>query len=317
MVTSLPRRHPSSMLQHNYSYDKVLETSQRSTWRIDDVIDNRTLDLTRPLMPETLAGVQSIECLTAREKLVLNHIRGFSYLYLFGLIEEYILPAVIEHAGTVVHGDDHEIRALLRFAEEEAKHIELFKWFVTEFERSFGSPCIGIGPAKEIAAAILNHSRLGVFLATLHIEWMTQKHYVESVKGDTSIDPLFASMLEHHWIEESQHAKVDTLIVDKLARESDPARIDAAIDDYMAIGKLIDGGLMAQVELDLQSLERALGRTFSDADKRAIRAAQQAAYRQTFLVWGMTHPSFDKALRELSPAGHARVAELVRALSSS
>jgi hypothetical protein len=52
-----------------------------------------------------LARVQAIECLTAREKLVLNHIRGFSYLYLFGLIEEYIIPAVIEHAGTTVHGD--------------------------------------------------------------------------------------------------------------------------------------------------------------------------------------------------------------------
>jgi hypothetical protein len=146
---------------------------------------------------------------------------------------------------------------------------------------------------------------------------MTQKHYVDSVKSDTRIDPLFASLLEHHWIEESQHAKVDTLIVDKLARELDPARIDAAIDDYISIGKLIDGGLTAQVDLDLVSLERALGRTCTEAESREIRAAQQAAYRSAFLVAGMTHPAFDKALRELSPAGHARVAELAAALSSS
>lgn len=317
MVACAARGHDDCMLQHHYSYRNVLETSTRRAWRIDDVIANHSFDLTRPLLPESLARVQSIECLTPREKLVLNHIRGFSYLYLFGLIEEYILPAVIEHAGTAVHGSDDEIRSLLRFAEEEAKHIELFKWFVAEFQRCFGSPCGGIGPAKEIAAAILNHSRLGVFLATLHIEWMTQKHYVDSVKSDTRIDPLFASLLEHHWVEESQHAKVDTLIVDKLACALDPARIEAAIDDYIAIGKLIDGGLMAQVELDLESLARALGRTLSDAEQREIRAAQQAAYRATFLVAGMTHPSFDKALRELSPAGHARVAALVTALGSS
>ena len=29
----------------------------------------------------------------------------------------------------------------------------------------------------------------------------------------------------------------------------------------------------------------------------------------------MTHPNFDKSLRELSPRGHARVAELARAIA--
>jgi len=305
------------MLSHNYDYRSCLDASVRVNWTIEDVVAGRRLDFTKPFLPEALAGVRGISCLNDAEKLKLNHIRGFSYLYLFGLIEEYILPAVVEHTAEATPGDDHELRALLHFAEEEAKHIELFRWFTAEFERGFGSPCAGIGPAAAIAAKILNHSRLGVFLATLHIEWFTQKHYVESVREnrEESLDPLFVSLLKAHWLEESQHAKLDTLIVDKIARTLPPEKIEAGIDDYMDIGTFIDGGLAGQVQLDLASLERATGRTFTEAERTEIVAAQTKAYREAFLLAGMRHPNFDRSLRELSAAGHGRVTELARAIS--
>jgi hypothetical protein len=304
------------MLTHSHDYRSALEASHKVNWRLEDVIAGRGLDFDKPFLPEALAGVAAISCLSKREKLVLNQIRGFTYLYMFGLVEEYILPAVIEHAGTSAHGDDYEMRSLLRFAEEEAKHIQLFKWFVATFQRGFATSCGVIGPAREIAAAILNHSRLGVFLATLHIEWMVQKHYVESVRDNAAeqLDPLFVSLLRHHWLEECQHAKLDTLIVDKIASGLDAARIESGVDDYMAIGKLLDGGLAAQIELDLDSLEKAIGRLLSPGEKEEIRTAQRKAYRWTFLLSGMTHPSFDRSLRELSADGHARVAALAHAI---
>jgi len=305
------------MLSHNYDYRSNLEASQKVNWKLEDVIEGRTLDFGKPLLPDSLAGVNGIRCLSDGEKLKLNQIRGFTYLYLFGLVEEYILPSVIEHAEASVHGDDYEMRALLRFAEEEAKHIQLFKWFVKEFENGFGTPCGAIGPAKEIAAAILNHSRLGVFLATLHIEWMSQRHYLESVKDNAAeqLDPLFCSLLKNHWLEESQHAKLDTLIVDKIASALEPAKIEAGIDDYMDIGKMLDGGLTAQVQLDLESLQKAIGRTLSAGEKAEIAQAQTRAYRWTFLSSGMTHPRFDTSLRELSARGYERVGELARAIA--
>jgi len=269
------------MLNHSYDYRSNLEAAQKVNWRIEDVIGGRSFDFGKPFLPEALAGVDGIRCLNPREKLKLNQIRGFSYLYLFGLVEEYILPAVIEHAEARTDGDDYEVQALLHFAEEEAKHIQLFKWFVQEFEKGFGTPCGGIGPAKEIAAAILNHSRLGVFLATLQIEWMTQKHYLESVRDNAAegLDPLFCSLLKHHWLEESQHAKLDTLIVDEIASALEPEKIEAGIDDYMDIGKILDGGLAAQVGLDLESLEKAIGRTLSAEERAEIAEAQTKAYR--------------------------------------
>ena len=45
------------------------------------------------------------------------------------------------------------------------------------------------------------------------------------------------------------------------------------------------------------------------------RQAQTKAYRWTFLLSGIAHPNFDRSLRELTPRGHARVAELARAIA--
>ena len=52
----------------------------------------------------------------------------------------------------------------------------------------------------------------------------------------------------------------------------------------MSIGKMLDGGLAAQADLDLESLARATRRSFSDEEKAEIKAAQQHAYRWTFLL---------------------------------
>ena len=47
---------------------------------------------------------------------------------------------------------------------------------------------------------------------------MTQGHYVESVQNDQELDPQFKSLLKHHWMEEAQHTKLDTLMVEAIAR---------------------------------------------------------------------------------------------------
>ena len=66
-------------------------------------------------------------------------------------------------------------------------------------------------------------------LVILHIEWITQRHYIESVKDVVELDPLFKSLLRHHWMEEAQHAKLDTLMIDALAATRVSADIDGAI----------------------------------------------------------------------------------------
>ena len=77
------------MLSHNYDYASNLRNSYQINWKIEDVIGGRTFDFGKPFLPEALAGVAGIRCLNAAEKLKLNQIRGYTYLYLFGFVEEF------------------------------------------------------------------------------------------------------------------------------------------------------------------------------------------------------------------------------------
>jgi len=306
----------TQIVQHDFSYESALHDSHKVSWRVEDLIGNgKTLDFTRPFLPDALAGVRGIHALSEREKLALNQIRGNSYLHIFGFVEQFILPFVLEQTQQAVHGDIGKVRALATFADEEAKHIQLFERFAAEFARGFGTPAGVIGPASEVAATVLEHSRLGVALVVLHLEWLTLRHYLESVKTDESLDPQFSSLLRHHWQEEAQHAKLDTILVDELARRLTPAQITQGIDDFLAIGGILEGGLRAQQQLDLAALEAHVGRAFSPAEREEITAAQVKSYRHALLVLGLEHPNFVAAVAALSAEGAKRVADLAHALS--
>jgi P-aminobenzoate N-oxygenase AurF len=285
-----------------YTYEGVLATAQRVNWKIDDIIgDGKRLDFDRPFMPEALAGVRKLDFLSPDEQRTLNQIRGLGYLVMFGLVEEFILPFVLDHARPRLAGDDYRTRALIQFASEEAKHIQLFKRFREEFDAGFGHRCEVIGPPEAVAAKVLAHSPLAVALLTLHIEWFVQQHYLESIKDDQDLDPQFKSLLKHHWMEEAQHTKLDTLMVEELAAATAPEDIRKAVDEYLEIGAFIDAGIQQQAQLDLDSLERATGRRLSAEERERFSEAQLKALRWTFLGSGITHPNFLATVGKLGP----------------
>jgi len=304
------------MLTAKYNYQETLAASVKANWRIEDIIGgDKRLDFTKPFMPESLARVESLDFLNADEKILLNQIRGFGYLYTFGVVEEFILPFVLDHVRPHLNDDDYRTRALLQFASEEAKHIHLFKKFAEEFKAGFVTNCETIGPAEEIGKAVLAHSSLGVALVILGIEWMTQEHYLESVRDDENLDPQFKSLLRHHWTEEAQHTKLDTLMVQALTDNLSAREIEKGISDYAAIGALIDGGIPQQVKFDLQALQRAAGRNFSKAEEDQFRAVQTQAQRWTYLGSAMTHPKFLETVGEISPGARTQIEEMSGAFS--
>src|SRR5678815_2938132 len=291
-----------------YTYQSALAASEMIHWRIEDIIGGeKRLNFDKPFMPESLARVESLNFLNKEEKRTLNQIRGHAYLSIFGLVEEFILPFVLDQARPQLQGDDYRTRALLEFAGEEAKHIQLFKRFRQEFQDGFGSKCEVIGPPEAIAKEILAHDPLAVAITTLHIEWMVQKHYLESIKDDQKLDSQFKSLLKHHWLEEVQHAKLDTLMIATLAADKSEEEILAGVEEYLAIGGFLDSGLAHQVELDLQSLERACWLDLSDEQKAEFRKVQLQANRWSYLGSGMTHPRVLETLGSLTPKARARV----------
>jgi hypothetical protein len=301
------------MLHQTYSFADTLAAQERITWRVEDLIGpDKPFDFSKQFLPESLARVRQLDFLSPQEQRTLNQIRAHGYLYMFGLVEEFILPFVMDHTrGRLGLGDsDHRVRAFLEFAAEEAKHIHLFNQFREEFRRGFKTECEVIGPVDAICKAVLSHDPLAVALVILQIEWMTQRHYIDSVKDDQSLDSRFKDLLKHHWMEEAQHAKLDTMMVQSLAEGRSEAEISAAIDDYLKIGGMVDGGLQQQVQFDLAVLERLSGRKLNPAEVEKFKQHQLQALRWTFLGSGMTHDNFIATLKALGGNAAARIAEV-------
>ena len=301
-------------MQNNYSYQSTLAASERIGWKVEDLIGgDKKFDFTKPFMPESLAQIKQLSFLTPQEQLILNQIRGHEYLSMFGLVEEFILPYVVDHARPQLSGDDYRVRALLQFAGEEAKHIHLFKRFRQEFEEGFGSKCDFIGPAEDVSRFVLSHSPLGAGIAILHIEWITLRHYIEGVRDSQDLDGQFKSLLKHHWLEESQHTKLDTLMVEELVRNATAKGVEQAFQEYAEIGAFLDQGIQQQAEFDVESFVQATGTDLSRSEREQVKNAVLKGMRWTYLGTGMTHPNFLATVEGINPEARKQIEEMAPA----
>ena len=308
--TSVMKESATQSAVEYYDYRDTLAASQKVNWRIEDIIGgDKKLDFTKRFMPESLARVEQLPFLNDDEKRILNQIRGNTYLSIFVVVEEFIVPYVLDHIRPSLDEDDDRTAAFLQFIGEEVKHIQLFKTFCEAFKQGFRSECKVIGPASEVGQAVLANDPLGVALVILMIEWMTQDHYVDSIKDDTEIDPLFKSLLKNHWIEESQHAKLDTRMVEYLAEKLDAEAIAKGVDGFFAVGGFLDEGLQQQVRFELEALELATGRKFTEDERKIFVEVQLQANRWTFIGSGMVHPKFLQTMDRLGADQRKRIDE--------
>jgi hypothetical protein len=290
----------------NNDYQHILETSHRVNWRLEDLVGgDKRLDFSRPFLPETFVRSKSLDFLTPNEKLLLNHIRSRGYLALFELVESIVVPFVsdLEGAGA----EPSRAPALHNFVVEEEKHRQMFTSVLAEFDAQFPVRCALMGPTGAVVAEVLRHDPLAVTIAILGLEWMSQGHYVESVRDDQDLDSQFKRLLKYHWLEECQHAKLDTLLLQSMASRYTPKQIDNAIVEYFEIGAFLDGGLKQQAAFDLQALQEAAGRSLTDAQQALFLESQHRAQQWTFIGTAMGNPNFLKGLRSVCGAAAKRV----------
>jgi hypothetical protein len=300
------------MTPQDSEYQSCIQNSERVSWKLDELLPKDTvIDFSRRLLSDSLTGTEGISCLSAEEKLMLNHIRSNSYAHLFLFLEEYAVALAAQRAGLELHQNPTHMRALLRFTEEEIKHQQLFVRYTSLFARGFKVAPALLDNQVAVAKAIMTKSNLGVLIFNLHMELMTQQHYVETVRDNEreTLDPLFCNILKHHWLEEAQHTRLDFLEAQKIiARE--PETVGAAMTEYSELLQALKGTLIAQLQLDLQTFEKAAGREFTGAERNEIFAAQERSYIWSFIGVGMKAPLFLSRLRALSPLAEQRVLEL-------
>lgn len=304
------------MLAEQYSYDDCLNSSIKSEWTVDDCFQGRDFDFSKRFLPDRIAGVEGITCLDDEEKLKLNQIRGNSYCHIFAFVEEYIIPMVMDHARRDVYGDETRLRYLLRFAHDETKHQAMLGRAMDQIADGFGMTCGVIEGREDVAEVVLGKSPLAALMLTSLIEWFTQLHYVEHVRDEDDLDPLFHDILKFHWIDEAQHAKADALMIDEVVQDMTAEARETAVDELLELGGAVDGLLAHQMELDIEALEKSTGRSFTDAEKDEIRTHQQRAYRWTFLVSGLEHPKFVENVGDVTTGGTEKIAAAAQAMAA-
>ena len=63
------------MLSRVHSFADILKSSLKVAWTERQVLDGRDFDFSRRFLPNRLAGVDDIRCLTERWKLMLNQVQ--------------------------------------------------------------------------------------------------------------------------------------------------------------------------------------------------------------------------------------------------
>jgi hypothetical protein len=306
----------TTTITHNYKFEDVLENSKRVAWTEDQVLNGRRFDLSKRFLPNRLSGVDEIDCLSEEERRKLNQIMGNAYCHIFAFVEEFIVPTVMEESMHDPYGDEVRQRSLVRFSEEELKHQELFRRSIALFNEQFGLTPQLIPGRKEVAAVVRSKSRLAVLILMDVIEWFTQVHYTEHVLDKSDLDGLFRDLLKYHWLDEAQHAKIDTMLIAEMVEDMTMAEREAAIDEVLELGTAIDGLLQQQIGMNIDALEVATSRVFTQREREEINAKTLHAWRWTFLVSGLEHPNVVRLVEEITDDGPAKVRNVAQALSA-
>jgi P-aminobenzoate N-oxygenase AurF len=277
-----------------YSYADCLQKSYRVNWKIGDVVDGRRFDLSRRWLPAQLSGADAIASLRPEEKTKLSHVEMGGYAHLFGYVEEFIAPKMVALARDFEIDHREAFDALTNFAAEEVKHMNLFHEIRGRVDDAVGFPLALLPGEKDVTRAVLSKQTGAVLLLTAAIEWFTQLHYLSSFKDNEALDPFTRHIFKCHWLEESQHARMDHL--ETLRAFTDIADEDRqmAIEDLIELVGAVDGLLRQQTGLDVDNLERYLDRPLDASARREVYARVLDAKRYTFIESGVTHPNFQE-----------------------
>jgi hypothetical protein len=298
-----------------YSYAQCLQNAHKINWRIDEVLDGRRFDPSRRWLPGALSAADQIDFLDEDERRKLAQIEMASYAHLFGYVEEFIAPTVVDLAHEIGRGERVAFDALANFAAEEVKHMQLFRAVRDRIHASLGFDLELLGGQDETTAYVRSKNTGAVLLLTACIEWLTQRHYLECFKDNEELDPFTRHLFRCHWLEESQHAQMDHLETVRAFEGMSAAERDLAVSDLIELVGAVDGLLQQQARFDTRNFGRYLDRALTEEEQEQLFDRVLQAKRYTFLETGVTHPRFLELFTGVTtPAQQERVQEALAPL---
>ena len=301
--------HTAAQHQSALQYQRAIRASKKVRWDIDaDVLRGRTLDGDHKYLPDGLSLIASLDFLSEAERRVASRVQGRSYANIFGLVERFINAKVLELGQHHALEDQDVVEALVRFSDEELKHQALFRRIEQLAEQAMPPGYRFVPTPNEVARVVLSKSTWAVLGLTLHIELFTLAHYRHSIENDEALSPLWKDVFYYHFLEESQHAKIDELEWLREHERLGAAERDRAVDDLIALVGAVDGILQAQANADAEYLLALIARPLSDSERETIPVWFLKAYRYQYITSGLQMTRFAEVLRGLiTEAQRARV----------
>jgi len=289
-------------------YAKCIEVSKRVRFEIDrDVIKGRKLDFGTTFLPDGLARMGALEFLTGDERRFASQIQGRTYANMFGLVERFIAPKILEVSRDHWLGDQVAFEALVRFTDEELKHQEMFRRMERLAAEGMPEGYAFLPQPNDIAGAVLGKSTWAVLALICHIELFVLAHYRQAIEPQAALSPLWKDVFTFHAREESQHAILDELEWMRENERLTAAQRDQGVDDLIALVGAVDGILQMQAKADA-SYFGSTTRKFSPEEEKRIHDAFLAAYRWQYIVSGVQDERFGQILGGMiSEAQSARI----------
>jgi hypothetical protein len=279
------------------SYAKCIEVSKRVRFDIDrDVIRAREFDFRAKFLPDGLSKVRELAFLGSEEKRLFSQVQGRTYANMFGLVERFIGPKMLQASTDHWLGDQTAFEALVRFTEEELKHQELFRRIERMSAAGMAPGYVFLPQPNEVAAVVLGKHSWAALALICHIELFVLAHYREAIEPDAELSPLWKDVFTFHAREESQHALIDELEWQREDAKLSAAERDTAVDDLIALVGAVDGILQTQAKADSSYFLSVCSRSFSATQAMAIGRTMLAAYRWQYIVSGVQDERFRKIL---------------------
>ena len=279
------------------SYERCVEASKRLRFDIDrDVIRGRAFEYDRKFLPDGLSKAPVLTFLTERERVLFSQIQGRTYANLFGLVERFIAPKMLEVSREHWFGDQTAFEALVRFTDEELKHQELFRRVERMLAQGMPGGYALTAKANDVAGVVLGKSTWAVLALICHIEIFVLAHYRQAIEPDFELSSLWKDIFTFHAREESQHA-----IIDELEWQREDAKLTAeqrerAVGELIDLVAAVDGILKTQAAADTDYFVRMCGRSFAAVDVERIGDALLKAYRWQYIGSGVQDERFLKIL---------------------
>jgi hypothetical protein len=279
------------------TYAKCIEVSKRVRFEIDrDVIRGREFDFAQKFLPDGLSKADRLQFLARQERRLISQIQGRTYANMFGLVERFIGPKMLQASTDHWLGDQTALEALVRFTDEELKHQEMFRR-IERMNAAGMAPGYSFLPQpNEVAGVVLGKRSWAVLALICHIELFVLAHYREAIEPDPELSPLWKDVFTFHAREESQHALIDELEWQRENAKLSAAERDAAVNDLIALVGAVDGILQMQAQADCLYFLSAASRSFSAEAAAAIGETFLDAYRWQYIASGVKDERFQKIL---------------------